>query len=122
MRSIIIALVLINSYFLSAQMTGLLPREISNAYMNGTRSYTGSPGPNYWQNYSDYYIDAYLNTEESTLSGKQTIIYHNNSSDTLYMLVFRLYQDFYKKGNARTWTLSEDDITEGTKISGLKIN
>lgn len=114
---------LISCYsFIIAQPNVHLPREIGNAYKNGTRSFDGTPGPNYWQNYSDYHIDAVLDTEKSSLSGKQTIIYHNQSPDTLSMLVFRLYQDFYKKGNARTWALSEHDITEGTIISTCTIN
>ena len=56
-----------------------IPRNIQKAYENGTRSYDGKPGPNYWQNGSDYKIKAEVNPETSILSGTETITYHNNS-------------------------------------------
>ncbi len=105
-----------------AQINYRMPVEIAKAYQNGTRSMDGNPGPNYWQNHSRYFIEAELLSEESKLRGSQKVIYHNESPDTLNTIVIRLYQDFYKKGNARTWTISGDDINSGTKINMITVN
>ncbi|MBC8320782.1 MAG: M1 family metallopeptidase [Bacteroidetes bacterium] len=118
--TILLALVF-SSIFLGAQTTNKMPLEIAKAFQNGTRSKDGNPGPNYWQNYSDYTINAELNTKESKLIGSESIVYHNCSPDTLKMIVVRLYPDFYKKGNARSWTIGEDDLTDGTIIHKLNI-
>ena len=105
-----------------SQISANMPLEIAQAYQNGTRSTDGNPGHMYWQNHSDYYINAKLLPVESKLSGNQIVHYYNNSPDTLNQLVIRLYQDFYKKGNARTWSLGTNDITLGTDIKSVKIN
>ena len=107
---------------LISQTTSKMPLEIAKAFQNGTRSNDGNPGPNYWQNYSDYTIDAKLNVKDSKLTGSESIVYHNNSPDSLGMIVMRLYPDFYKKGNARSWSIGDDDLTDGTLIKKLIIN
>ncbi len=111
-------ILLSNSY---GQTSMKMPLEIAKAYQNGTRSNDGLPGPEYWQNYSDYYIDATLNANKSSLTGSERINYHNFSPDTLNNIVIRLYPDFFKKGNARSWTIGDSDLTEGTYIHKLKI-
>jgi len=107
---------------LGAQTTNKMPLEIAKAFQNGTRSNDGNPGPNYWQNYSDYIINTELNTTDSKLSGSESIVYHNNSPDSLKMIVIRLYPDFYKKGNARSWSIGDYDLTDGTLIKKLNVN
>jgi hypothetical protein len=92
------------------------------AFQNGTRSNDGKPGPNYWQNHADYKIDVELLIDKSMLSATETVIYHNNSPDTLNKLVLRLYPDIYKKGNARSWPVAPDDLNDGTIIKELAIN
>ncbi len=99
-----------------------VPNEVKKAVMNGTRTVNGLPGKNYWQNHADYTIKAKLLTAESALEGEETVTYYNNSPDTLKSLVIRLYQDFYKKGEARSWTISPDDITNGMEITEFTVN
>ncbi|MES2732307.1 MAG: M1 family metallopeptidase [Bacteroidota bacterium] len=106
-----------------AQTTDLyVPLEIQRAYQRGTRTITGKPGPNYWQNRSDYTISAELNPATRTLRGQETVVYTNNSPDTLRQLVIRLYPDIFKKGNARDKAVNPDDINNGVNISQLSIN
>ena len=51
-------LILALPYFgLFAQQELYMPRNIQSAYEEGTRSFNGMPGDNYWQNSSDYKID-----------------------------------------------------------------
>lgn len=99
-----------------------LPLNIQQAYKNQTRSSDGTPGPRYWQNHARYTMDAVVDTETDILKGTATIHYSNNSPDTLSTLVLRLYQDFFRKGNARQWPIPEGDLTQGTQISRLVIN
>ena len=104
------------------QVMQLMPKEIRDAYQNGTRSISGEPGVNYWQNGAEYNIEASLIADESKLTGKETVVYFNNSPDTLERIVVRLYQDVYKKGNARNWPLGANAMTEGIQVHFLKIN
>lgn len=106
-----------------AQNGGLyLSKGLEKVYQKGTRTLNGAPGPNYWQNHSDYKIKAELNTETRTLTGHEVITYHNESPDSLKQLVVRLYQDVMKKGNARDFTVSAEDLTDGVKIDTFIFN
>lgn len=66
------------------------------AVARGTRSRTGEPGPAYWTNRVDYRIEARLNTATAELEGEEWITYHNQSPDTIRMLVVRLYQNLFR--------------------------
>ncbi len=103
-----------NSYF--------IPANLQHAYQNGTRSMDGAPGPNYWQNHSDYTIQVQFQPETRQLSGKEAILYYNESPDSLPRLVFRLYQDLYKKGNLRDWPVDVEDLHDGVQLKQLTIN
>lgn len=105
-----------------AQENGLyVPTEIQKAYENGTRSLDGKPGADYWHNTVDYKIDVKLIPEEKLIQGYEKITYHNNSPDKLDRIVLRLYQDAWKKGNSRDYSLNALDIHEGVKLSDVKI-
>lgn len=106
-----------------SQNTGLyMSLDLQNAYNNGTRSYSGKPGENYWINKSKYKIKANINPETRKLSGSQTVTYYNNSRDNLSKIVFKIYQDFYKKGSARDFQISPQATTDGVEISKILIN
>jgi len=104
-----------------SQLSQLLPLEMKTALQNGTRSMTGEPGINYWQNYSVYKIKAELLPNESVLKGDEQVVYFNNSPDSLKSIVIRLYQDIYKKGNARQFGMGRDAVNDGVKIYRLKV-
>jgi len=120
-KKLLLVGLLIFSISINAQKNPL-PLNIQKAYQNQTRSKDGTPGSNYWQNSADYSIDATLDTKNDVLEGSANIKYYNNSPDTLKRIVIRLYQDFFRKGNARQWPARDGDITEGVQISNLKIN
>lgn len=89
------------------------------AIENGTRSPDGRPGPNYWQQFSEYDIQVTLYPEANRLSGKGTIIYHNQSPDTLESLHLDLDLNIHKKGAIR---LEESEVTDAFTIKSIKIN
>src|SRR5688500_8298749 len=95
-------LFIVATHLLPAQSTDLyIPLDIQKAYKAGTRTKSGMPGPNYWQNKSEYTIKASLDPATRLLSGEETVTYMNNSPDTLRQLVIRLYPDIFKKGAIR---------------------
>ncbi len=107
---------------LGAQNKLYMPLNIQKAFKDSTRSKDGFPGKKYWQNGSDYKIFADINPETRELSGKEVIIYHNNSPKSLNRIVMRNYQDAYKKGVSRDFNINPDAINDGVKIDRLIIN
>lgn len=105
-----------------AQSNRIIPIEVQKAYAAGTRSKDGVPGPNYWENHARYQISAELLAAESSLKGTEKVTYINNSPDTLKMLVIRLYQNIYKKGDARAWSIGSADLTNGVQMDYVKVN
>ena len=106
-----------------AQDTSLyMPRDIKKAYEDGTRSFDGKPGPKYWENFADYKIKVAIDTSTRSIIGEETINYKNNSPDTLKDIVFRLYQNLYRKGEMRDFPVDTTDLTDGMKINELTIN
>ncbi len=99
-----------------------IPRNIQLAYDKGTRSLDGSPGPNYWQNSADYFIEVIFIPSERKLIGSEKIIYYNNSTDKLNRIVIRLMQDLYKKGSPRDFQIHPEDIHDGMVIEKLSLN
>ena len=99
-----------------------MPAEIKQAYENGTRSFDGKPGANYWHNTADYKIQVKLNVQEKLLEGYEEVIYHNNSPDEIGELVIRLYGDVYKTGSKRAYNLNEQDIYDGVELSDVTLN
>ena len=68
-----------------------------------TRSASGKPGHQYWQNSADYVLDVTLNEATNEIFGSAEIVYTNNSFDDLEFLWLQLDQNLFKKdsrGNA----------------------
>jgi hypothetical protein len=67
------------------------------------RTASGAPGHAYWQQRADYTIRASLDEANRSISGAETITYHNNSPDSLSYLWVQLDQNIYKpNSDART--------------------
>ncbi|HEY1871156.1 MAG TPA: M1 family metallopeptidase [Chitinophagaceae bacterium] len=79
---------------------------------NGTRSGSGKPGEQYWQNRADYLIKASLNegSADTTVTGEVLINYTNNSPDKLDYLWLQLDQNLFEPGSrgAATTPVSGD--------------
>ena len=74
------------------------------------RSGSGQPGPQYWQNTSNYNINVKLDTEENLITGNVHITYINNSPDNLNFLWLQLDQNRYKANSRGAFA---DDIKRG---------
>lgn len=105
-----------------AQQQLPIPRNLQKVYDNNTRSLSGKPGKNYWQNTADYNLDIVFNPSTRSIDGKADIVYTNNSPDTLREIVFKLYPNLYQKGNMRQRSIEPQDVTDGIQISGIAVN
>lgn len=99
-----------------------MPRAVKEAYANGTRSPDGKPGPNYWQNRGRYTIDVAASPPDRTIRGRETIVYFNNSPDTLARLNLKLILNIHKPGAPRDGGASPDYLTSGVHIDSIAVN
>ena len=65
-----------------------------------TRSASGQPGAEYWQNRADYKLTAVLNEKTNEISATDIITYTNNSTDTMSFLWLNLDQNLFR-GDSR---------------------
>jgi hypothetical protein len=68
-----------------------------------TRSASGAPGYEYWQNRADYKLTAKLNEKTNEIVGTDIITYTNNSPDKMSFVWLHLDQNLFKddsRGNA----------------------
>jgi hypothetical protein len=117
----VLCFILISNVNIKAQSEIFIPRNFLKALDNGTRTLNGMPGKNYWQNSSDYFIQVKIQPKEKILEGNSKIIYYNNSPDTLKSIYLRLYQNIQKPGAPRDGQFNNDWLTDGVRISSLKI-
>jgi hypothetical protein len=106
----------------SAQTKLYMPVNLQATYTKGTRTATGEPGKNYWQNKADYNIKVDFNPQTRLLNGTVDIDYVNNSPDTLKQIFFKLYPNLYQKGVIRNSNVKPEDLTDGVQIKDLSIN
>jgi hypothetical protein len=105
-------------------------------------SFTGlfaqnNPNPGYWQQHVDYKMEVSMDVKTYKYTGKQELIYTNNSRDTLTRVFYHLYNNAFQPGSemdARLKTVADPDkrmvksFKTGTKtvnesrISTLKPN
>lgn len=87
-----------------------------------------------WQQQADYKMDIRVDAKNYRYTGKQQIVYHNNSPDTLHVVFYHLYYNAFQPGSemdARLASIPDPDrrmsVNKGTKenpkyesrISGL---
>lgn len=98
------------------------PRHIKQAYQKETRSLTGAPGANYWQNRGQYTIQITVDPKTKIVSGQQHIVYENNSPDALHDLVIHFANNVHKPTAARASDVNTDFLTSGLKLKSFKLN
>lgn len=96
-----------------------IPAYFYEAIENGTRTASGKPGGDYWQQKTDYSIEVEILPKEKRLVANGTISYHNNSPDTLRQVYLELAQNLHKEGSPRS---SQTEITGGVEIAHFSYN
>jgi len=94
------------------------PPEFQRALEAGTRTTDGRPGPNYWQQWTDYTLSARLLPEEKRLEGSAHLVYHNRSPYGLRVVVLQLFQNLHAEGVARN---SPAEVTGGVDIQRVAV-
>jgi hypothetical protein len=102
---------------------------------NEYRTGSGAPGPKYWQQKADYTISVELNDDNQTITGTETITYHNNSPDVLKYLWMQLDQNILSEDNtlastgtgavkdsaaAKTFAMQTADFKGGFTVKAVK--
>ncbi|MGB0521970.1 MAG: M1 family metallopeptidase [Flammeovirgaceae bacterium] len=71
---------------------------------NTYRTASGAPGHEYWQQQADYDIQVELNDKDQSITGSETITYHNLSPDNLSYLWVQLDQNVRAQGSDKQLT------------------
>ncbi|HET6528487.1 MAG TPA: M1 family metallopeptidase [Balneolaceae bacterium] len=95
-----------------------IPDRFFKAVEQGTRTMSGKPGANYWQQWSRYDIDVELIPADTMVIGSGTITYYNNSPDTLRNLLLGLTQNFHAEGTPETGAV---EVTGGIQLNKVAI-
>ena len=99
-----------------------LPVELPPAFQQsieaGTRTRTGEPGPRYWQQSASYRLVARVLTDAKRLEGSATIVYRNNSPDTLVNLHIDLTQNFHRGDVIRN---EPAEVTGGVQLQRVAV-
>ena len=98
------------------------PRNIKESYLKESRSTTGKPGKKYWQNKGNYTMEISVNPDTKIVSGTESIVYENNSNDTLKTIVIRFVNNLHKPMSPRGGEVSEDFLSAGLTLTSVKIN
>jgi hypothetical protein len=94
---------------------------IRRAFDAGTRDASGTPGPNYWQQQADYTIQVSLDPATATLTGTETIVYHNNSPQDLTTINMRLDHNIFRSLVPRGSSVPAEN-TDGMVLTKLVVN
>ena len=86
---------------------------------NTTRTASGAPGRDYWQQRADYDIKVELDDATQILTGSETVTYFNNSPDALPFIWLQLDQNIFKKGAARS-VLKTGDLQPTMTMATMK--
>ena len=99
-----------------------IPRNIKAAYDNGTRSLDGKPGKRYWQNKGKYDMQLTVTPKTKLVEGKETIVYTNNSPDTLKQVTIRFVNNVHKPTAPRAGYVNPDFLSKGLTIGSFVVN
>jgi Peptidase family M1 domain len=99
-----------------------MPRDVSRAFQNQTRSMDGKPGMNYWQNRGRYQIRITVLPPDRNIKGAERITYLNNSPNFLRGLVIKLFMNIHRPGAPRYEGVGADYLTTGIHIDKCAVN
>ena len=99
-----------------------ITRGIARALAAGTRDSTGRPTARSWQLRADYAISARLDTATSTLTGRERVVVHNASPDTLRQLVLRLDPNIFRPETPKAAPWVPAEATEGMVITRMAVD
>lgn len=121
-RQLVIITFLIAVCFSNQAQSLYMPRDVQQAYKNGTRSADGLPGKKYWQNKARYTINITVTPPSRTIHGTQQVLYFNNGPEPISLPIFRLLLNIHKPGALRSGNKGPAYLTSGVHIDSFAIN
>ena len=118
-KSITLSAIFCLAVWQAEAQTLTMPPGIAQAYAKGTRSTTGKPGKNYWENHGRYNISLSIAPPNRMINGVEQITYFNNSPDTLRSLNMKLIVNVHL-APARNGTAP--DPADGIQVDNIQIN
>lgn len=73
----------------------------------------------YWQQKLSYQIDVKLDDKEKTLRGAESIVYKNNSPDTLDYIWFHIWPNAYKDTTTALFQQIQNDTSRSEKLNDI---
>jgi hypothetical protein len=85
-----------------------------------------NPNPGYWQQHVDYKMEVNMDVKTYQYKGKQTLVYTNNSPDTLYRVYYHLFNNAFQPNStmdARVRSIVDPDkrMHKKVKVDGKEI-
>jgi hypothetical protein len=99
-----------------------LTNAIRRAHAAGTRDSTGRPGRNYWQLRTDYTIQARLDPATQRITGRETVVLHNQSPDSLGQIVLRLDPNIFLGNTPQVAPWVPSEVTDGMVVTRMTVN
>jgi hypothetical protein len=94
------------------------PREYLRAVARSTRTESGRPGPDYWQQWADYTVTTRIEPDAKRLTGAATIMYHNRSPRPLRTVFVQLLQNLHAPGAVRN---RPAEVTGGVELARVAV-
>lgn len=79
-----------------------------------------NPNPGYWQQHADYKMDVNMDVKTYKYTGKQELVYTNNSPDTLYRVFYHLYNNAFQPGSEMDARLKHIPDPDGRMVKTFK--
>jgi len=80
-----------------------------------------NPNPGYWQQHADYKMDVTMDVKTYLYKGKQTLVYTNNSPDTLKRVYFHLYNNAFQPNSPMDARLKAIKDPDGRMVTKVKV-
>ena len=81
-----------------------------------------NPNPGYWQQKVDYKMEVSMDVKTYQYKGKQTLVYTNNSPDTLKKVFFHLFNNAFQPNSAMDAHLKSIVDPDGRMVTKVKVD
>ncbi|MFM9987115.1 M1 family metallopeptidase [Flavobacterium sp.] len=80
-----------------------------------------NPNPGYWQQHVDYKMDVSMDVKTYQYKGKQTLVYTNNSPDTLHRVYYHLFNNAFQPNSCMDARLKSIKDPDGRMVTKVKV-
>ena len=87
----------------------------------GTILAQNNPNPGYWQQKVDYKMEVQMDVKTYQYKGKQTLVYTNNSPDTLYRVYYHLFNNAFQPNSCMDARLKSIKDPDGRMVTKVKV-